>query len=414
MFRNRQPMPGAPAKLMIRAKSCRKTGRLLALTSPLGYAATQMRLLDRYLLRELLIPLGYCFAGFLIFWIAFDLFSDLSAFEQEKLTVLEIAEYYLFLTPKLLEDVVLPAALLLALLYALTNHARHHELTAMRAAGLSLWRLCLPYFVVGGVSSAFLFLLNERWLPHSAEMADQIRKRHAQSGATDRQWQKELKFHNDRDDRFWRIRAYNVKTGEMLDPYVEWKLPDGSRRQLIAERGVWSNGVWTFFNARQFILKAASDPVPQLQPTTNKLSLAEFFETPEQIKSEIKISQLNNVTAAKKVQLSLAEILNYKRLHPYLRSQDSSLLDTQLHARLAAPWTCLVVVLIAIPFGAPSGRRNVFVGVAASIFICFTYFVIQKFGLALGTGGYLPPLLAAWLPNAFFGGTGLWLTTRVR
>jgi lipopolysaccharide export LptBFGC system permease protein LptF len=139
-----------------------------------------------------------------------------------------------------------------------------------------------------------------------------------------------------------------------------------------------------------------------------------FAETPEQIRSEIKVSQLSSIRAAKKVQLSVEEILNYKRLHAYLRPETRAMLDTQLQARLAAPWTCVVVVLIAIPFGAPSGRRNVFVGVAASIFICFAYFVLQKFGMALGTGGHLPPFLAAWLPNALFGGAGVWLTTRVR
>ena len=82
--------------------------------------------------------------------------------------------------------------------------------------------------------------------------------------------------------------------------------------------------------------------------------------------------------------------------------------------RLAAPWTCLVVVLIAIPFGAASGRRNLFFGVAGSIFICFGFFVIQQVSLAMGSGGHWPPWLAAWLPNMIFGGAGLLLTARVR
>jgi lipopolysaccharide export system permease protein len=72
------------------------------------------------------------------------------------------------------------------------------------------------------------------------------------------------------------------------------------------------------------------------------------------------------------------------------------------------------VVLIAIPFGAASGRRNLFFGVAGSIFICFTFFVLQQVGLALGLGGRLPPWLAAWLPNLIFGAAGLWMTARVR
>jgi lipopolysaccharide export system permease protein len=88
--------------------------------------------------------------------------------------------------------------------------------------------------------------------------------------------------------------------------------------------------------------------------------------------------------------------------------------DTLLHGRLAAPFTCLVVVLIALPFGAASGRRNVFVGVASSIVICFGFFVCQQLGLAMGYGGKLPGWLAGWLPNIVFASWGLILTWRVR
>ena len=86
-----------------------------------------MRLLDRYLLRELLIPLGYCLCGFLIFWVFSDLFTSLADFQKKKLLAWDIAEYYLVSMPEFLV-VVVPIALLLALLYALTNHARHHEI----------------------------------------------------------------------------------------------------------------------------------------------------------------------------------------------------------------------------------------------------------------------------------------------
>jgi len=374
-----------------------------------------MRLLDRYLLRELLAPLGYCLGGFLIFWISFDLINDLNDFQREKLKAVEIACYYLARIPRMLEDVVLPASLLLALLYALTNHARHQELTAMRAAGLSLLRLCVPYFCAGFFFSVVLYLLNERWMPDSVDVAEQIRKRHvaAETGAADPKWHRDLTFHNDRDDRLWRILAYNAESGEMREAYVEWKPPGGSRRELFAERAIRTNGVWTFYTARVLIPPASPGGLALWQPT-NELAIAEFSETCEQIRSEIKISQLNRSKAARRIQLSVAEILDYKRLHPDLRALDRALLDTQLHARLAAPWTCLVVVVVAIPFGAPSGRRNVFVGVASSILICFSYFVTQQIGMSMGTGGYVPPVLAAWLPNAVFGGGGFWLTLRVR
>src|SRR3954471_10836982 len=98
-------------------------------------ALGRMRLLDRYLMRELLVPFSYCLSGFFVFWISFDLFAELAEFQRHKVKAIEIAEYYLVKTPELL-IIVLPVALLLALLYALTNLSRHHELTAIRAAGV--------------------------------------------------------------------------------------------------------------------------------------------------------------------------------------------------------------------------------------------------------------------------------------
>src|SRR5882762_6915533 len=136
-----------------------------------------MRLLDRYLLRELLVPFGYCLVGFLIFWVSFDLFVQLSNFQKLKLTSGDVLAYYVVKTPEMLVT-VLPIAFLLALLYTLTNHARHHELTAIRAAGISLARLALPYLATGLLLSASLFALNELWVPRSLEASGEILSRH--------------------------------------------------------------------------------------------------------------------------------------------------------------------------------------------------------------------------------------------
>src|SRR4051812_34123074 len=104
-----------------------------------------MRLLDRYLLRELLLPLVYCLIFFLIAFISFDLFSQISDFQRNKMTGGEIFEYYIDKTPEfLVASYVMPMSLLLALLYALTNHSRHNELTAMRSAAIPLWRITMP------------------------------------------------------------------------------------------------------------------------------------------------------------------------------------------------------------------------------------------------------------------------------
>jgi lipopolysaccharide export system permease protein len=377
-----------------------------------AYPARTMRLLDRYLFRELLTPLAFCLGGFLVFWISFDAFNNLSDFQEARLRLLDIIEYYLAMTPEFLVT-LLPIVLLLALLYTLTNHARHNEITAMCAAGVGLWRVCAPYLAVGLAASVALFVLNEWCVPHGLEWANRIMNRHVQK-PDEFEWQDQFRgFANARAHRLWQFESYRVKTSEIMVPNVSWTLPDGSSRLLHADRAIRTNGVWTFFNVDQYAQADATAPlVRSLQ--TNVLAMPEFEETPAEIRSEIKISAYAYQHRTRKADIPLMDIWGYLRLHPRLPRADSGWLFTKFHGRLAAPWTCLVVVLIAIPFGVASGRRNLFVGVAGSIFICFAYFVIQQVGLALGSGGHLPAWLAAWLPNLFFGVTGLVLTARAR
>jgi lipopolysaccharide export system permease protein len=379
-----------------------------------AYPARTMRLLDRYLFRELLTPLAYCLGGFLIFWNSYDLFTELQELQERKLHLLDVLEYSAAMTPEFLVT-VLPIGLLLALLYTLTNHARHNEITAIRAAGVSMWRLCVPYFIVGLVMSVVLFGLNEWCVPRSMDWANRILTRHVQKPGDDEMQTQFHGFANARAHRFWQFNEYRVRTTEMLKPIVSWTLTNSAPRLLKADRAIHTNGVWIFYGATEFEQpNATAQFLPLLQ--TNVLTMPEFDETLAEIQSEIKISGHQGLRNARKADIPLRDIFGYLRLHPNLPRADSRWLFTKFYGRLAAPWTCLVVVLIAIPFGAASGRRNLFVGVAGSIFICFSYFVIQSVSLALGSApnGHLPAWLAAWLPNIFFGLTGLVLTARVR
>jgi len=72
------------------------------------------------------------------------------------------------------------------------------------------------------------------------------------------------------------------------------------------------------------------------------------------------------------------------------------------------------VVFIAVPFGAIPGRRNVFVGVASSVFICFLFLILKDLALAVGSRGLMPPIISAWLPNLLFAVTGIVLMWRIR
>ncbi|MBN8248664.1 MAG: LptF/LptG family permease [Verrucomicrobia bacterium] len=483
-----------------------------------------MRLLDRYLFRELLVPLGFCLAAFLLFWITFDVFGNLDTFQERQWTLGDIGQYYYLKLPELL-GILLPVSLLLALLYALTQHSRYNELIAMRAAGLSLWRICLPYFFTGFLFCGCLFLVNEQLLTDAPARLQQLERRRVQPQAAARgRWRERVDFRNPLAARHWSLGAFNVDTTELRQARLAMRLPVGARREiraetalwtngywllssgeerihrheedehpaigtrgflsaaemgggpaelaawtgvpltvsnsvvgwtnlvredpetqqawtarsllltngvlagfryvqpmersalrkLIADGGLWTNGHWRLLNAREWIHRSGTDAEP-LELLHPELDLPELSETPELLRSEIRVGEvLSRARTMRSAELPIRDVLAYRQLHPQLPRRDRDLLETQLHARIAAPWTCLVVVLIAIPFGAPSGRRNIFYGVAGSLAWGFLYFTVQRLGFALGQSGTIPPWLGAWLPNATFGSIGLWMTARVR
>jgi lipopolysaccharide export system permease protein len=369
-----------------------------------------MRLLDRYLFRELFTPLAYCLVGIQSFIIFVTIFGDADKEQEAKLHFFETIEYAVAASMGYI-TIVLPVSLLLALLMALTHHARHNEITAMRAAGISLWRICVPYFIIGLIGSGALFALNELVVPRSLDWANYMLNRDKPvvrtSGATP------LNFTNEREHSQWVVKDYHEATEEMFGVEVDWRRANGSSYQLFADYGARTNGVWTFFNVQEYEQSnTAAQIVPLLK--TNFLIIPEFDDTAREIRAEDKVNSYLGLGGFHNPNIPFRDILTYLRLHPNLSLAEKGKLLTGLQERVAMPLTCLVVALIAIPFGAAPGRRNLFFGVAGSIFICFTYFVLQRVSLAFGSSGTWPAWLAAWLPNLFFSLLGLILTARIR
>lgn len=374
-----------------------------------------MRLLDRYLLRELLLPLIIVLSGFLLLWLVFDVVGVMDDFQQNHLLLPDVVEYYLYKTPRILSEGLVPVALLISTLYALTQHARHNELTAIRTAGIGLWRVLVPYVIVGIVFSLGLFWLNEFGLPDANLRMEEVLNRYKEGTEnTTGNVVKNFNFYNERDRRKWTIGEFDREAGSMTNVLVEWSRGGGRVEYLKADSARWTGNEWLFRKALTRTFDPANKDQFDFSPAADELAVQDFQETPREIWSEFSISQLSARTAAKRAVVALTTLKNYFDLHPELGPEKRAVLMTQFHGRIAMPWTCLVVMLIAIPFAAPSGRRNVFAGVTAGLAITFAFFVLQRLCLALGTGGHLTPWLAAWLPNLFFAALGIYLTSRVR
>ena len=373
-----------------------------------------MRLHDRYLFRELITPLAVCLGAFLVFWLSMFFSQELETIRSAKLHFADTVEFAVAKMPEILV-MVLPFILLFGMLRALTQHARYNEITALRAAGVSLWRICLPYFVVGLLATGVYFALNESVVPACAKWSDAILTRYVNKSSEvhEKTVFINVGFRYNRGHRVWKMGEYDALTQNIVNPYVIWTLPDGSQHQLRADRAAYTNETWVFFNVQQFAKTNETERFSQL-PDAMEQPMPDFEETPRLMLLDLKFSDAQGTLSSRSADVPLSDLWPYLRNNPNINSQEAAKLYTKFHARLAAPWTCFIVVLMAIPFGAQSGRRNLFYGVAGSILICFSFFVLQVVSQAFGSGGQIPGWLAAWLPNLIFAAVGFFLTLRVR
>jgi lipopolysaccharide export system permease protein len=357
-----------------------------------------VRILDKYLLREFAWPLLYCFDAFALLWIVGDLFNHLDDFIEARAPLSTVGRYYLTVFPEAFVQ-FLPMALLLGLLFCLANLARHNELTAMRAGGLSRARLMVPFLAIGLAATAVVGLVNELFVPGSQargkELLAGLRGAHRATGVI------QNFFYADPAANFYLYaRAFHPDTGQMTNPEIHEQHPDGTpRRDLYAERAVWRNGAWWLFTVRVDD-RGPSSPAPAVA----ELSFPALREPPARLA----------LAAREPREMTTTELQRFIRAKR--RSHDVAKLPAYavaFHERFAFPWTCFLVVWVGIPLGMQIGRGGALrsVGVALGLVVAFYFLTIIARGL--GSNGWLSPVWAAWGTPALLFGAGAILLRRL-
>lgn len=363
-----------------------------------------MKLIDRYLLGTLLAPLFYCLFAFSMVFIVYDLFDNLSDFIKAGTAFTGVVRFYVNRVPSNLW-LIAPISILLAVLYSLSQLTKHNEMTAMRASGVSLYRLLLPFIGVGLASSLTVGYVNEEIGPRAALWCDQFLQAERHKDKVDVDVVYNYTYKNELGRRIWIIERFNRMTYEMEGVKVDQEREDGSyMTAYVADRAQWMDGRWWFHNVRIQQYDENSNLKGRAETTPHR-EMVEFYETPTTLVKAIKYNQEF---------MSAAELKEYVQAHPNLSEDTVARYRVDFYYRLAMPWTCLVVTLLGIPFGAETGRKGALLGIILSIGMFFALYVTINICMALGKQGLIAPWLAGWGPNLSFFILGCILVYRLR
>jgi len=351
-----------------------------------------LRTLDRYLLREWVRVLLITLLGFPILVIVIDLTDKLDTYMARGIKPSAVALSYVFDLPEKM-FLVLPVAVLFATVFTVGTLGRHSELTAAKASGISFHRLVLPLFAAAGTAFLAGLLLGEIAPVATSRRLEMLGEKAIRSTSS------RYNFVY-RADHGWvyAIRALELRTREMTDLMLEREGSGGAYPTIVlaAQRAVF-NDRWTLHHGTLRYL-AGNAPGGETAFQFDSLQTRTMTERPVDLLAEPKAP----------------DEMRYGELRQYIDAlsrsgSNAKKLQVELALKVAIPFICLLIALFGAPLAISSPKSGAAWGVAASLATTFIVLLMFQLAKAVGAGGVLPPMLAAWTPNLLVAACAVYL-----
>ncbi len=349
------------------------------------------RILLRYIACEFAVPLFCCLGGFIALFVVTDVFDVLQDFLKADAPAGTVVLFFALRQPANLVN-VLPMSVLLAASFMMNVLGRHHEITALKASGLSLIRCCLPVWTAALVFSGLTYWLNERLAPECSLRADELHEALTTSKRLRNQGRAKLAYRNEREHRDWFFEVFSWE-GEKRGVLIKQFRPDGSILwELRAAGAEYCDDLWVFLDGAvsHFDSEGALPEGPEQHFT--RYVARDLREMPRQI--------MNSMLPAEA--LSLREIRRLLRTNPNLPARSRRAFLTTLWYRLSFPFSCLLAALLGVSLCVTRERGSALRGFALAVGIMVLYYLTGQFFVLLGKNGAVPPIVAGCLPTLLF------------
>ena len=388
-----------------------------------------MRLLQRYILCELLRVFGFVLSILTVLLVFLGVFKEVSETSLGPLQVLQVLPYII---PSLLPYTI-PATLLLSVCVVYGRMAGDQEVTAAKAAGISVMSLLAPSFMFGAVMAVCSLLLTDQVIPWAESNFQRI-----VTAAM-----KDILLDTLRVQHQIPVGAYSISVREVRGDKLIWPTfryaPKGKRP--VTARAQEAELVKFDFDRQQIIVRFRR---AQLDLPDQGLQWAEEFEhsfplqmgnqipkarhtSVEELQSTLKDLEVQQKDLHAKRELSAAfalatgdfavlqneQIKTYDRLLRGNRYRYNGQ-RTEVQLRFAMACSCFFFVLVGSPFAVLQAKRQFL----TNFFVCFApilliYYPLVLLAKNLSATGTTDPVWAMWVGNALTGVVGLIVLKRV-
>jgi len=358
-----------------------------------------MRLLEKYVLKNFVISFVFCIVLLIVLGVIGDILGFLDDIFKHNIPLGSILQFYFYLAPFAFVNMV-PFACLLSGVYVFNSLSKTHEITAVIASGVSLWKLLRPIVFFTFLLCLATFIMNNKVVPQTMAKANRIRQEELEH-SNDKATRRDIAIYGQGDQIIF-AKSYIAKTKTLKNVIIhkQDKNNDITEKMSISKL-VWDGkGGWVGEDV--IIFQIGPDGDFAQEPNIFKKKEVFVGETPK----DFMMNQWDPRF------MSYAQLKEYISIFNVGATSTVSRLLVDLNYKISFPFAALFIVLVGIPFSIETGRASALIGMARGIGVAVLFLPLVAICLALGKGGTLSPVLAAWLGNIIFAGVGIYYINR--
>lgn len=361
-----------------------------------------MKILHRYIinifLRFFLCGLIF-FTGIILITDAFEIISMLS---EKKISILTGIECLAYKIP-FVAFLITPVAVLLATISCFSLLLRNSEITAMKASGISLYRIISPVLFVAFFISVLFMGVNEFLIPVANTKAEYIKKVKIEGTQEDKN-SYNASFRTT-GNRFLNIGMIDC-TGRKMDgvEIKDYQSDNSISLRMDAKKAKWIDNQWYLFDGIERRFSPFGLVISEERFDKKRLNI---LETPDEIQ---------DIISAGKIKAENMNMLELWQSITLLKRSGNGVEDklVDFYLKTSFPFASFIIALLGAAISLQNARGAIAAGFGLSIVVSFLYWESIGIGRALGYAGVLPAILAAWLANIIFGIAGMFLLSRAR
>ena len=348
------------------------------------------KILDRYIIKEVLSFVALAASALTIMLIVRDLFELTDMLIIKKVAWLHVVKLLSYRLPAFLV-LTFPMSLLASSELAISRLSADSEITAMRAGGISLRRIIIPFVIAALVVSILSFLINDYVVPEAHRAYQNIiRENVLKIGSS---YIRRNVFFRDAGNRYFYVNLFNQKNMIMQDIMVYELGRENSSRTITAKKGEWVADTWRLENGTIHNYDEEGKGTYEVNFVSMDIVVKEDLQ--KFFKNQREPIEMNSKELKQHISILQQAGADTKRL------------EVILYMKYSVPFSGLIFVLLGVPLGLRVKRGTKATGIIISIVLVFIYYVFVSTARSFGNGGVLAPVLAAWLPNTIFAILGI-------